>query len=1279
MLSRRPSDKTAQVAALALILLGSSLYTMAAVVPDRDDRFSDLILHDPVSRMGQLGDDPETTPGFEAERDRWRGFTADTGGRWSVRLDRRSGVPLLVRGSGILWFTDGEPVTVEALEQKARAFLQQNGLLLKVRESELVLLDEGSGAWDGDHQIVQFDRVVGGIPVENQRFRLMVSHGNLVAFGADRWGPTPAVPAAELIGDAAAARERLYEYMGLDESDVVEHLIEPRLHWIATPVPGETSRRFAGLVGRGVDHVLVWQFVVRVNDGVETWVGKVDAVDGDLHAFYDDTRYAQAKGGVFPVSNDGQCTDGCEQPNYPMPYLDLDIGGNPVTANDAGVFECTPAGNGATTQLSGPYVRVSDRCGAVNEAVTCDDDLDLQVSTGTDCVVPAGSSAGNTHAARSCYYHVNRLKEKARSWMPSIGWFDLQTVCDVNVNSNCNASYGGNEINMYTSGGGCGNTGEIGGVLHHEYGHGIDQNDGGGSDNSSEAYADVVAILQERVSCIGRGFYLTGTCGGYGDTCLTCSGIREHDWAARQRNTPATPANFTNTCGSGGGPCGKAVHCEAYVPSEVVFDLATRDLPAAGLDADSAWQLAERLWFSSRLGSGGNIFNCALPASDGCGAGNWFMEMMTMDDDDGNLANGTPHAGAIFAAFDRHAIACGSASDPENQDSGTCPSIDAPVLTASGGNSTVSLDWGDVAGAGEYRVLRTENGCGYSMNVVDTLTAPLTQYDDVDLPNGFDYYYRVQAVGANPACESAVSNCVQTEALALAGRVKFGAAEYRCTNTLDLQVDDANVGASTLDVTVWSDSETTPETVTLTETSPGSTRFTGSIQATTAPTVNGDGLLQVTHFDNLTAEYIDADDGEGGSGISNIATSFADCVDLVRTSLVLDDSVGGNGDGILEPGEWVDLPIELQNVGDDVARNVHVQVESLSPFVEARVIDSSLPDMPGGTLASTSAGNHLQVRVTTSLPCTDPVSLRFHYLADDESVTQDDTFPTGTKVTVDRDDFEGVTGWQHIAAESTATTGDWVVGDPDGTTYQPEDDTTVAPGVNALFTQPNAGGLGTDDVDDGVVVARSAGFDLSAFPDVRVSLNRWFANRDTGEDSGDFWRLEVRESDTSADVLLEELDTNQSAPQWTEVTFRLGDFITVSNQVSLKVSASDGPATGNLIEAAIDDVWFWDPTCQTHDPAPNTVTTLLVNRAGVDLDLSWQRPTLDPTHGETTRYRVYRSTAPDAGFSERQLVSDSGTGASWTDLGAGDTIPSRYFYLVVSENDAGTSEPAPAP
>jgi hypothetical protein len=37
-------------------------------------------------------------------------------------------------------------------------------------------------------------------------------------------------------------------------------------------------------------------------------------------------------------------------------------------------------------------------------------------------------------------------------------------------------------------------------------------------------------------------------------------------------------------------------------------------------------------------------------ANRSCAAGSWFTELRTLDDDDGDLANGTPHAAAIFAA-----------------------------------------------------------------------------------------------------------------------------------------------------------------------------------------------------------------------------------------------------------------------------------------------------------------------------------------------------------------------------------------------------------------------------------------------------------------------------------------------------------------------------------------------------------------------------------------------------------------------------------------------------
>ncbi|MEE4299076.1 MAG: hypothetical protein V2J24_06510, partial [Pseudomonadales bacterium] len=620
-------------------------------------------------------------------------------------------------------------------------------------------------------------------------------------------------------------------------------------------------------------------------------MAEIDAKDGSVLAFYDDTRYEAVRGGVYPISEDGNCAeDGCEVAGYPMPFVDISEGGGPVTyTGDSGVYECSTLGTEIRTALNGLYYRISDTCGAVDEMAVCDDELDMGVTPGDNqnCTVNPGDSAGNTEASRSMYYNVNRVGQKARHYLPNNNWLHNTVVtCRSNVNSTCNASWSGT-LNMYRAGNGCGNTSTINGVVTHEWGHGMDQNDGGGYDNTSEAYADVVAIFETRESCVGRGFYVDGrTCSGYGDTCLTCTGIRDHDWTARTNNTPATPANFTDPrCGGGSGPCGKAVHCESYVISESVFDFATRDLPAAGYDEATAWQIAEHLWYSSRDGSGGNIINCSLPNADSCGTGSWYHRMRLADDDDGDLSNGTPHAAELFAAFDRHEIACGSASDPENQSTSSCPSLATPVVTVKALTNSVELTWDPVANADSYLIHRADIDCDRGHTPVAVVDAATTTYLDDGLINDFPVNYRVQAFGANEACYSAVSSCMNAAPQPFAGKVRFDAATYGCSNLITLQVTDANVGLSSVSVKVWSDSESAPETLVLNETAPDSGKYIGSIDTTSGAPVTGDGFLSIANGDTLFSEYIDEDDGAGGLNQVRQDTAAGDCVFPIITAV----------------------------------------------------------------------------------------------------------------------------------------------------------------------------------------------------------------------------------------------------------------------------------------------------------------------------------------------------------------------------------------------------------
>jgi subtilisin-like proprotein convertase family protein len=880
---RVPMSWPVALAVLGGLAIATGGPALAVQIREEKSRFDHLIVEVPAGTVGVTTASLGSIPAASSLRAGWESFREANGRDWRVYLDRRSGAPMLVEGKGIRWIGTGE-ASVDALAASLRIFVSANKGLLLAEDLELVLDREASVAVTADLQQIVFARAVGGVPVAGERYVFHFIRGNLVSFGAPRWSRIDTSPIPVL--GPADAQERMLAYMGVDGADTVTFLDKPKLEIIALGTepgaPPTDPGPYAGPLGSGYRSALVWRVVARVEGEIGIWAAQIDAHDGKIRSFADDEKYAQVRGGVYPVSNDQQCPDGCVQPNYPMPYARITVGGNPQTANAMGVFNCTPGGASATTNFTGQYVHVNDICGTGTLAVTCDANVDFQSSTGTDCAVPPGTFAGNTHSARTGFYHLNRIAEHARTWLPNRPWLFQQLTSNVNINSTCNATWDGFAVNFRRSGGGCRNTGEIAGVFLHEWGHGLDQNDGGGFDNPSEAYADVTAIMSTHVSCVGRGFRSTN-CTGYGDPCSNCTGLRDLDFAMHGSNAPVTPAGFVaNLCPLGSAPCGRETHCEGYVGGQTMWDLATRDLPVMGLDTATAWQLADKLWYRSRNGSGGNAYNCSLPSSDGCSAISWFSRLRVADDDDGNLANGTPHGAAIFAAFNRHGIACGNAGDPSNQSTTICPPLATPVLSGTTGSASAALTWSAVAGATGYNVLRNDASCSAGSTIVATV--PGTNFTDSGLVNGFTEYYRVQAKTANLACDSPVSNCLPVTPQPFAGAVKLDAGAYSCGATITVSVVDGNVPGASIPVTVASPTEPGGETVILNQAGPGSATYTGTIAVTTAAPA-ADGLLSIAHGDAITASYLDEDDGSGGTNVPRETAASADCAGPVITKV----------------------------------------------------------------------------------------------------------------------------------------------------------------------------------------------------------------------------------------------------------------------------------------------------------------------------------------------------------------------------------------------------------
>ena len=226
----------------------------------------------------------------------------------------------------------------------------------------------------------------------------------------------------------------------------------------------------------------------------------------------------------------------------------------------------------------------------------------------------------NSHPAeRDGFHHANIVHTWQKSIDPSFTGTDYEMNVRVNISSTCNAYWDGSGVNFYAAGGGCANTGEIADVIYHEYGHGTNQfafAPGSPSGSEHEGMADYQAASITDQPRIGLGFY------GAGTFLRTCDNNRQ--WPAPE--------------------CGGEVHCVGEVIAGALWHMRENLVdhlgPAAGVE------LADDLFHYARFGRD-NTFE------------GYYFDILAVDDDNGTLADGTPHDTQIVAAFDRHNIGPG--------------------------------------------------------------------------------------------------------------------------------------------------------------------------------------------------------------------------------------------------------------------------------------------------------------------------------------------------------------------------------------------------------------------------------------------------------------------------------------------------------------------------------------------------------------------------------------------------------------------------------------------
>ncbi len=253
--------------------------------------------------------------------------------------------------------------------------------------------------------------------------------------------------------------------------------------------------------------------------------------------------------------------------------------------------------------MFGPYAQLANRAGA-----------DAQFSaTAAGAAQDIHWDAGNaTDAERDSYYGMLVSHARIKQIDPGFTALDFPLPAFVGIPF-CNAYWAGGQIVMGSGGAGCADLGTWIPVMYHEYAHGITDNVytpvGDPPSRLHEAFSDYFASTITNDPRVGPDILGPGTM------------FRTIDNKLRSPEDEG---------GSG--------HLDGTIIAGALWDMRTALLP------DTA--LADSLYHFARYG-----FPYTFE--------DYFLEVLMVDDDNANLADGTPHETAIRSAFGFHGIGLG--------------------------------------------------------------------------------------------------------------------------------------------------------------------------------------------------------------------------------------------------------------------------------------------------------------------------------------------------------------------------------------------------------------------------------------------------------------------------------------------------------------------------------------------------------------------------------------------------------------------------------------------
>lgn len=361
---------------------------------------------------------------------------------------------------------------------------------------------------------------------------------------------------------------------------------------------------------------LAWEIEATFDNGEDQPIGRryaIDATGRDVLKSENTIHNFDVFGTVRSNATPGLTAD--RNANSPTPIA---MPRTRITSS-AGTIETDRDGNFSITGVNTPIDLTVDYFGEftnVNNDTGADYTVTfqgVQPNQQNDLLMNPSPSQTITSQANA-QLHINVLRDFIRDTFPTDPTADFRATANVNLSSTCNAFYNGSSVNFYTAGGGCNNT-AFSTVVAHEMGHWLNQRygTGNGSDGMGEGNADVFAMYCYDDSVVGR-FFTTG--GGF---------VR-------------SGTNNRQYCGDGNGGCHGGVHANGEVWMGAAWKI--RENLNASLGGAAGDMAANSLFLGWLNGYNQTQIDSLIET-----------QWLTLDDDDGNINNGTPNYAEIDQGF----------------------------------------------------------------------------------------------------------------------------------------------------------------------------------------------------------------------------------------------------------------------------------------------------------------------------------------------------------------------------------------------------------------------------------------------------------------------------------------------------------------------------------------------------------------------------------------------------------------------------------------------------